>query len=197
MQWCWILHCAQSEADSPRKENQLLTDSPSWEPNAKAAQNQCSPWKLPLHWPTVQLQNICSSEVLKPKQGNAEYSVAGTGTVGKWCGQAVTNTVAHLLFTEHLLQGRTTSQCWVCPGHQSWTQKQPQECTRAGAHQVLDPGIFRPVLALKMEFQSIRLGELKVLLFFSPFFLSSFDYLFLPLSPCNRGYRIHIGEILI
>lgn len=109
---------------SPRKENQPLTDSLSWEPNAKAAQNQCSPGKLPLHWPTVQLQDICPSEVLKPKQGSAEYSV--TGTVGKWCGQAVTNTIAHLLSTERLLQGRTTSQCLVCPGHQSWTQKQPQ-----------------------------------------------------------------------
>lgn len=33
--------------------------------------------------------SFCPSAILGPNQGNPEYSIAGTGMVGKWCGQAV------------------------------------------------------------------------------------------------------------
>lgn len=63
----------------------------------------------------AQLQPVCPSAILGPNQGNPGYPIAGTGTVGKCCGQAVRNTVAHLPVAEHLLQGRSTNQRWVLP----------------------------------------------------------------------------------
>ena len=125
----------------------------------------------------MQLQNICPSASLRPNQGNPEYSIAGPDAVGKWCGQAVKNTAVHLLFTERLLQGRTTSQRWVLPR----PLKLNSYKTAPGVHDshsvpVLALGIFRPALALETEFQSIRLGELSESYFsLSPFFLPSFD----------------------
>lgn len=156
-----LLHlprCAQSEAGN--------------------AQQQILPGKLPLPWPTVQLQNPGPSAILGPNPGNPEYSTAGTDTVGKWCGQAVKNTIAHLLFPERWPQGRTTSQPWALPRPLKLNSyKQPPGCTAACP--VLALGAFRPAFALETEFQSIRRWELKESYFsLSPFFLSSFDYLF-------------------
>lgn len=59
--------------------------------------------------------SFCPSAILGPNQGNPEYSIAGTGTVGKWYRQGVKDTIIQLLFTEHFLQGRTASQRWVLP----------------------------------------------------------------------------------
>lgn len=158
-------HCGQSEAGN--------------------TQQQILPGKLPLHWPTVQLQNICPSASLGPNQGNPEYSIAGADTVGKWCGPAVKNTIAHLLFTEHLLQGRTTSQRLVLPRPLKLNSyraapgvsdacSMPGTCSR----------YFETSSCTGNRIPKCQAGVVKrELLFFKSFLLALFWLSLLPLSP--------------
>lgn len=89
--------------------------SPLWSLRGWQHPAAASPGKQPLCWPPVQLQSICPAAVLGPNPGNPEYSIADSARVGKWCGQAAKNTIAHLPFSERLLQGKTWSQRWASP----------------------------------------------------------------------------------
>lgn len=147
----------------------------------------------------AQLQPICPSAVLGPNQGNPGYSIMGTDTVDKCCGQAGRNTIARLPVTEHLLQGRTTNQLWVLPrllkpnSHKTAPgvyngRSMPGTCSRC-FHSSSCTGNRIP----KHEAGGVKMLGVTLIPFSGTFLVSSST----SPSPFNRGYRIQIGKILI